>query len=116
MGGPAIESLEQAKRIRELMEDKKAQDIVIIDVRKESTVTDFYVIASGMSSPHLKAVIGDVKHQLKQEGIQCYRSSGTPEAGWMVLDYVDVIMHIFSPEAREFYDIESLWGQAPRVD
>jgi len=98
------------------MDEKKAQDIVIIDVRKESAITDFYVIASGMSSPHLKALIGDLKHQLKQENVQCYRCSGEPEGGWMVLDYVDVITHVFSPEAREYYDIESLWDQAPRVD
>lgn len=98
------------------MEGKKAQDIVIIDVRKESTITDFYIIASGMSSPHLKAVAGDITHQLKQEGLYCYRSSGEAGGGWMVVDYVDVIIHIFSPEAREYYDIESLWDQAPRID
>jgi ribosome-associated protein len=111
-----IESLEKAKHIREIMRNKKAQDMVIIDVRGESTITDFYVIASGMSSPHLKALFGDIKHQLKQEKIQCYRSSGMSDAGWMVVDYVDVIVHIFSPEAREFYDIESLWEEAPRID
>jgi ribosome-associated protein len=99
-----------------MLEDKKASDIVIIDVRNSSTITDFYVIASGMSSPHLKATCGEIKHLLKQQKIQCYRSSGTPEAGWMVLDYVDVIVHIFMPEAREFYAIESLWDQAPRID
>ena len=111
-----IDSLATAKHIREILEDKKAQDVVIIDVRGESTVTDFYVIASGMSTPHLKAMFGDIKHQLKQEDIRCYRSSGIPEAGWMVLDYVDVIVHIFIPEAREYYAIESLWDQAPRID
>jgi ribosome-associated protein len=111
-----IESLEKAKHIREMLDSKKAQDIVLIDVRNQSTITDFYLIASGMSSPHLKAMYGDVKHQLKQEKEQCYRSSGSPEAGWMVLDYVDVIIHLFSPEAREYYAIESLWDQAPRID
>lgn len=116
VGRPTIESLEQAKHIRQIMDDKKAQDIVIIDVRKESTITDFYVIASGMSSPHLKAVSGDLTHQLKQEGVYCYRSSGEASGGWVIVDYVDVIIHIFSPEAREYYDIESLWDQAPRID
>lgn len=84
-------------------------------MRKLSTVTDYYVVVSGMSPPHLKALYGDVQHQLKQVGIQCYRRSGVPDAGWMVLDYVDVIIHIFLPEAREFYAIESLWDQADRI-
>lgn len=99
-----------------MLEDKKAQDTVVLDVREDSTITDFYVVTSGMSSPHVKALFGDIQHQLKQEGVQCYRRAGTPEAGWMVLDYVDVIIHIFVPETREFYAIESLWEQAPRID
>jgi len=69
-----------------------------------------------MSAPHLKALFGDIQHQLKKEGVMCYRSSGMPEGGWMVLDYVDVIIHIFDPEAREFYDIESLWDKAIRIE
>jgi len=115
-GRSTIDSLATAKHIRELLDEKKAQDIVIIDVRGESTVTDFYVIASGMSTPHLKAMFSDIRHQLKQEGIQCYRSSGVSEAGWVVLDYVDVIVHIFLPETRDYYAVESLWEQAPRID
>jgi len=102
-------------RIREILEDRKAQDIAILDVRNCSTITDYYVIASGMSSPHLKGMFGDLQHQLKQDGVPCYRRSGVPEAGWMVLDYVDVIIHMFLPEAREFYAIESLWTQAARI-
>jgi len=113
---PAIEALALTKRIREILEDKKAQNTVVLDVREDSTITDYYVITSGMSAPHLKALFGDIQHQLKQEGVQCYRRAGTPEAGWMVLDYVDVITHIFVPETREFYAIESLWEQAPRID
>jgi len=102
--------------VREILEEKKAQDIVVLDVRAESTITDYYVVASGMSKPHLKALFGEVLHQLKQDGIQCYRRAGMPEGGWMVLDYVDVIIHIFQPEAREFYAIESLWDQADRLE
>jgi ribosome-associated protein len=99
-----------------MLEDKKAQDIVVLDLRGQSSITDFYVVASGMSSPHIKALFGDIQHQLKQEGVMCYRRAGVPEGGWMVLDYFDVIIHIFEPEAREFYAIESLWDKAARVE
>lgn len=110
------ESLETAKHIRTIMDEKKAQDIVIVDVRGKSSITDFYVIASGMSAPHLKALYEDLRQRLKQEDTRSYRCAGTSNAGWMVLDYVDVIVHIFLPEAREYYAIESLWDQAPRID
>jgi ribosome-associated protein len=103
------------KRIRDLLDDKKAQDVVILDVREQSTITDFYVIASGMSMPHLKALFEDVQQQLKQEDVMCYRRAGTPEAGWMVLDYVDVVTHILLPETRDYYAFESLWEGAPRI-
>jgi ribosome-associated protein len=89
--------------------------MVAFDVREESAITDYYIVASGMSGPHVKALYGAVLHQLKQDHIPCYRRSGVADAGWMVLDYVDVIIHIFLPEAREFYDIESLWDQADRI-
>jgi ribosome-associated protein len=70
-------------------------------------------VVSGMSKPHLKALYGEVQHQLKQEGIQCYRRAGMAEGGWMVLDYVDVVIHIFLPESREFYALEELWTARP---
>lgn len=101
--------------MRDILDARKAQEIVTLDVRDSSSVTDYYVITSGMSPPHLKALYGELQQQLKRRGVECYRRSGQPEAGWMVLDYVDVIIHIFLPETRAFYAIESLWDQAPRV-
>lgn len=80
-----------------------------MDVRDRSTVTEFTIIASGMSNPHIRALYEDIQHQLKQQGIRCYGRSGDPEGGWMVLDYVNVVVHIFVPDVREFYDLESLW-------
>jgi ribosome-associated protein len=86
-----------------------------MDVRRRSSVTDYYVIATGTSAPHLKALQNGVEVALKAKGECCYRKAGIPEGGWMVLDYIDVIVHIFSKEAREYYAIESLWGKDGEV-
>jgi len=104
-----IDAKALTERIRVILDDKKAQDITIIDVRGTSTVTDYTIIASGMSAPHIRALYEEVQHQLKQEGVACYRRSGETEGGWMVLDYVNVIVHLFVPEMREFYALETLW-------
>ena len=93
--------------------DKKGQDIKLLDVRELSSVTDYYLIVSGSSTPHLKALFGEVVSVLKHEGMPCYRKAGDPESGWMAIDYIDVMIHIFSKQAREYYAIEELWGQAP---
>ena len=103
---------ELADKARALLEEKKAKNIKLLDVRELSTVTDYFLIVSGMSTPHLKAMFSDLQVELKKLGSRCYRKAGNPEGGWMVLDYVDVIIHLFMPEMRQFYAIEELWGQA----
>lgn len=100
-------------RIREILDEKKAADIAVLDVRGASTVTDYTIIATGTSSPHIRALYDEVQHQLKQEGVSCYRRSGETEGGWMVLDYVGVIVHLFLPETRAYYALETLWDSAP---
>ena len=102
-------------RVCGLLDEQKAQDVVALDVKGQSSVTDYYVIASGLSAPHLKAIFNDLQVALKTEGVPCYRRSGEPEGGWMVLDYVDVIIHVFLPEQRSYYALEALWDQATRV-
>ncbi len=88
--------------------------MAVLNVRGVSTVTDYTIIATGMSSPHIRALYDEVQHRLKQEEIPCYRRSGDPESGWMVLDYVSVIVHLFLPETRAYYALETLWdAQAP---
>lgn len=81
-----------------------------------SSVTDYYLIASGSSPPHLKAMFGEIQRELKKENVYCYRKSGDPECGWMVIDYIDVVIHIFSAEARQYYAIEELWVQSPSLN
>ena len=86
-----------------------------MDVRGLSGVTDFFLIVSGTSPPHLKALYNEVRQQLKAKGVACFRKAGIPEGGWMVVDYVDLVIHILSPEARQYYDLEALWEKAPRL-
>ena len=93
---------EQAKQIASALEDVKAENVKIYDVRGKSGLTDFFVVATGAAAPHLKALV-------KALGRKAYRVSGDPESGWIVSDYVDVVVHVFSPEARAYYALEKLW-------
>jgi ribosome-associated protein len=103
------------QRILDLLADKKAESVVVLDMRKLSSVTDFYVIASGSSGPQLRAMSEDLAFRLKKEGQPVHRRAGSPESQWMVLDYLDVIVHVMSPESRAYYAIEDLWNDAPRI-
>ncbi len=102
-------------RAAAFLADKKGEEIVAIDVAKVSSLSDYVILVSGSSPPHLKAMFNDLQHALKQEGVYAFRKSGTPESGWMVLDYVDLVIHIFLHETRHYYALEDLWPEAPRL-
>ncbi|HXJ59761.1 MAG TPA: ribosome silencing factor [Verrucomicrobiae bacterium] len=111
-----MDSKKLARLCRELADNKKAEDILILDVRAISSVTDYFVIASGSSEPHLRAIADELTNQLRKEHALSPRAQdGTVQAGWVVLDFFDVIVHIMRTEVRKRYDLESLWGDAPRV-
>jgi ribosome-associated protein len=89
----------------------------VLDLRGISTFTDFFVICSGTSEPHLKAIAGEIETKLKQEhAIRATAIDGFPASQWMVLDYLQVIVHVFHETKREFYSLEDLWGDAARVE
>jgi ribosome-associated protein len=101
---------------RELADNKKAENIVILDVRDLSSVTDYFVIASGTSDPHLRAIVDEISDTLAQDyGLKPRAIDGTLQAAWIVLDYFDVIVHLMRPEMRDRFDLETLWGDAPRL-
>ena len=104
--------MDLAKLAAKILDAKKGADIRLLDVGSISKVADYMLVVSGSSPPHLKALSNEVVHALKEKGVPCYRKAGTPESGWMVLDYVDVIIHIFSPAARQYYGVEALWAKA----
>jgi len=110
------EGLKLAKLCRTLAEDKKAIHPVILDLRKLSSVADFFVICSAESEPQLKAIGGGIEKALKDDyGVRPNAVDGFPKSQWIVVDYVDVMVHIFNDTTRKFYDLEALWNDAPRV-
>jgi ribosome-associated protein len=110
-----MESQELTQLARRTLLDKKGENIVVLDIRKLSEFTDFFVLVTGASPPHLKALLEEVRQVLKKHGVLVYRTSGDPLGGWMTADYVDVVIHAMLPATRDFYGIEALWSQAPRV-
>ena len=95
--------------------DKKAEDIRILDLRKVSSFADYFVICTGNSDPHLKAIGSEIREKLRDDfGLNAH-ADGFPASQWVVLDYHGVIIHIFQRDKRDFYDLESLWRDAPVV-
>lgn len=90
-------------------------NVVILDVRGLSAVTDFYIIGTGNNAPHLKALLNSLNEQLAKVGVTPFRVAGTPESEWIVADCIDIVVHIFSAEARNYYSLERLWCDAPRL-
>ena len=111
-----MDSKKLALLCRELADEKKAEDIVVLDVRELSSVTDYFVIASGTSEPHLRAIVDNITDKLRDDhDIRPKARDGTFQTAWVVLDFFDVIVHVMRGDVRERYDLETLWGDAPRV-
>lgn len=111
----ALTSEQLTEVIAEYALDKKAQDVVALDLRGVSAFTDGFVICSGTSDRQAKAIHDAIHYGLKKEhGLLPRRVEGATEARWILMDYFDVIVHIFVPETRDFYRLEALWGDVPR--
>jgi ribosome-associated protein len=111
-----MDSKKLALLCRELADNKKAEDIVVLDVREISSITDYFVIASGTSEPHLRAISDEIVNKLRDDhGVRPRAIDGSLETAWLVMDYFDVIVHVMKGDVRERYDLETLWGDAPRV-
>jgi len=104
-----------AKAIADLAADKKAIDLIELDVADILDYTDRFIICSGNTDRQTKAIADGVQEGLKKDhGIMPRRIEGLPEARWILMDYLDVVVHVFTPEAREYYRLEQLWGEAPK--
>src|SRR3954463_6617541 len=111
-----MDSKKLALLCRELADNRKAEDIVILDVRAISSVTDYFVIASGTSEPHLRAIVDEITDKLRDDhNVRAKAVDGTLQTAWIVMDFFDVIVHVMRGDVRERYDLESLWGDAPKV-
>ncbi|MDO4366690.1 MAG: ribosome silencing factor [bacterium] len=106
---------EQVKLVVQALEDKKAVDVKTYDVRGVSGLCDAFVVATGTAAPHLKGLVAGVQQAMRTAGESSFRLSGDPESGWIVVDYVDVVVHVFSPEARAYYALERLWDGAKPI-
>ena len=102
-----------AKLILVSLEDDKAEDIVAIDIRGKSSVADMLVVASGRSQRHVGALADHIMQKLKQSGVADVRVEGLPQCDWVLVDAGDVVVHIFRPEVRSFYNIEKIWMHEP---
>src|SRR5258707_6294858 len=111
-----MDSRKLALLCRALAENKKAEDIVILDMRELSSVTDYFVLASGTSEPHLRAIVDEITEKIREDqNLRPRAIDGTFPASWVVLDYFDVIVHVMRQDVRDRYDLETLWGDAPRL-
>jgi ribosome-associated protein len=100
-------------RAAEALLDRKAEDVTILDLRGMASATDFFLIASGRSDTHVSAIADHVIDELKREGVRPVGVEGLRAGRWVLIDYVDFVVHVFHPTAREFYQLERLWGDAP---
>jgi ribosome-associated protein len=99
----------------DLAEDKQAHEIVLLDIRTQSTIADYFVICSADNERQIKAIVEHIDEKVHQEFGLNPRIEGTPETGWIVLDYGDIVAHVFSPAQRDYYRLERLWSKVPPV-
>ena len=104
-----------AQRAARAALDKKAADLSILDVRTVSSVTDYFLVCSGKSTTHVRTITDAIRQELKADGVRPLHAEGRPESGWVLLDYGDVLAHVFLEETRLYYALERLWGDAPGV-
>jgi ribosome-associated protein len=113
----SLTSLETARRIAALASEKLADDVVILDMRPVCVYTDFFVLATGRNARQTGAIYDEVHARLKKEGKLIPRAvDGQREGDWIIADYLDVVLHVFTPETRQFYRLEDLWGDVPAVE
>lgn len=112
---PQSDSLTTARRAALLCADLKANDIVVLDLARVSDATDYFVIASGSSDTHVRAIAEHVLDELRKEGVRAHHVEGLTQGRWVLLDYIDFVVHVFHPTLRSFYQLERLWGDAATI-
>ena len=110
------EDMEIIREITTFLDDRKAENIVVLDLRQHANIADYFVVATGANKPHLKALHDGLQRCFRDHGYKGFQKAGVPDSGWMIFDYRGIMVHIFERELREFYDLEKLWKDAPRVE
>jgi ribosome-associated protein len=114
-GGQHLEALDLAHKAVEAASEKQANDIVLLDTRDTCGFADYFVICSGEAARQLGAISDSIQQSLKKEGVLPRHIEGTPESGWVLLDYGDVVVHVFSDFERDYYQLDQLWDKACTV-
>lgn len=109
-------SLEKAKAIVKVMDSKKARDIKLIEIGELSSLGDYFIICSAQSNTQVSAIAEDIEDEMTKLGFEPNRVDGRQTAQWILMDYYDVMVHVFQEESRNFYNLERLWADAPTVD
>ena len=116
MGGSDLDSAELARSAVDTLSDKQAEDIALLDLRDVCSFTDYFVIATGTSTRQIRTLVEEVEQTIKNAGVRPLHIEGSDDTGWVLLDFGDVIIHVFAPREREFYGLERLWrGAVPVV-
>ncbi len=110
-----MEPRELAIKAAQILDDKKATKVKVLKVHDLTVIADYFVIASGTSSTHVRSLADEVEFQLKEMGKPPVRTEGFNTQNWFIVDYASVIVHVFSPDARDFYDLEHLWADGEDV-
>lgn len=105
----------KAQRAARAALDRKALDLVVLDVQSLSNVTDYFLVCSGRSTTHLASITEAIRAELKQDGVRPLHAEGATESGWVLLDYGDVLMHVFLEDTRAYYALDRFWGDAPSI-
>jgi ribosome-associated protein len=111
-----VSPVELARRVAEIADDKQAVEIVALDMRSLVSYTDFLVICTARNERQAKAIHDEVYANLKADGLLPDHVEGEREASWVLMDYLDCILHVFVPDERDYYRLETLWGEAPRLE
>ena len=111
-GPPARRTAQRAARAAL---DKKAADLTVLDMQRVSSVTDYFLVCSGKSTTHVRTITDAIRQELKADGIRPLHAEGRAESGWVLLDYGDVLVHVFLEDTRAYYALERLWGDAPSI-
>jgi ribosome-associated protein len=112
---PLTDPADVARRIVDLLADRQAEDIVLLDVRRVASFADYFVIASAENPRQMRALVETVEKDLRADGVRSGNQEGSPDSGWVLIDYGDVIVHLFSPDLRTYYALEELWRAATQV-
>jgi len=113
---PNKKAKEFAQAAARIAQERRCTDIVVLDLRGLSSATDYFVIVTGTSNRQMQSVADEISQAGREQGFQRFGRAGYEQGRWILLDYVDVVVHLFDPEYRQFYDLELLWGDAEKID